>query len=279
MRCREEYVGLLDLYVRVVEATKGIKYDDDESWKGQAGPLAVKLAMHLLTILYLADGTRPSRIGNLQVNFVDHSSIKVLTRAALETFLAFSHLILTPETPHARRFRLRVWELGGLRERERFPATLPESKAVLERERGQLKRLAKQIEDDPIFSTLTPEERKRARRGEWRLTKQWRDLAVAAEINEQQFDALYRYLCSYAHSGSLSLLQIDQAADRPEQRQLSEMCFGTALMIMSRLVRAFVDLFPQAREAFEQSPEPQRRLVEIWFMEAALVAQFYDGDA
>jgi hypothetical protein len=278
MQIHDAYTELFQLYAGVVEATKGIRYNDDESWKGHAGPIAVKVAMHLATAFYLMAGTRIDRIASLPINFIDHSSINVVMRAALETFLAFHHLLIAPKSAEERSFRVCIWQIGGLRDRQRFPVISSESKAKLQKEKTQLDKLIKKIETDPIFSTLTSGERKRARKGEWRLTKQWVDVAVEAGISKQYFEPMYRYLCSYAHSGSLSMVQINQAESKEVQLRLAETNLGTALIIMSSMVTAFVDLFPEARQCLEAAPEHQRYLVKLWHMPADLMDRLYGRD-
>jgi Family of unknown function (DUF5677) len=275
MQIHDEYMQLFQLYAGVVEVTKGIRYNDDQSWKGHPGPIAVKVAMHLATVFYLAEGTRIDRIPSLPLNFIDHASINVVMRAALETFLAFHHLLIAPRTAEERNFRVRIWQIGGLRDRQRFPAIVSENRAKLQKEKVQLDKLIKKIEANPIFQTLTPEERRRARKGDWRLTKQWVDVAVEAGISKQYFEPMYRYLCSYAHSGSLSMLQINEAENKEVQFRLAEPNLGTALIIMSRMVTAFAELFPEARRCLEAAPEHQRYLVRLWHMPADLMDRLY----
>jgi hypothetical protein len=278
MQIHDAYMQLFQLYAGVVEATKGIRYNDDQSWKGHPGPIAVKVAMHLATVFYLVEGTRMDRIPSLPLNFIDHASINVVMRAALETFLAFHHLLIAPKTAEERNFRVRIWQIGGLRDRQRFPAIVSENKAKLQKEKVQLDELIKKIEADPIFQTLTPEERRRARKGDWRLTKQWVDVAVEAGVSKQYFEPMYRYLCSYAHSGSLSMLQINDAENKEVQFRLAEPNLGTALIIMSRMVTAFAELFPEARQCLDAAPEHQRNLVKLWYMPADLMDRLYDRD-
>jgi hypothetical protein len=278
MQIHDAYVQLFQLYAGVVEATKGIRYNDDESWKGHAGPIAVKVAMHLATAFYLIAGTRLDRIPSLPINFIDHPSINVVMRAALETFLAFHHLLVAPKTAEERSFRLCIWQIGGLRDRQRFIVMSPESKAKLQKEKTQLDKLIKKIETDAFFSTLTSEERKRARKGEWRLTKQWVDIAVEAGISKQYFEPMYVYLCSYAHSGNLSMLQISQAESKEVQVKLAETNLGTALIIMSRMITAFAELFPEARQYLEAASADQQYLVRLWHMPADLMDRLYGPD-
>lgn len=62
-------------------------------------------------------------------------------------------------------------------------------------------------------------------------------------------DNLYRYMCSYAHSGSLSVLQVRQAMANRDQQDLAENTIRTINVMLAFMVRAYCSLFPKAKAA------------------------------
>lgn len=275
---QEDYVKLLELYARVVEATKGLPIPPDKGWRAYPGPLSVKLFMHLASIFYLVSGTKLPGLAGVDIHFIDHPSIKVITRSAVETYLALHYLFVSPDSPQERDFRCKIWELSGLWERQRFTVTDPQNKAKLAAEKVQVDRLKTEIESHLLYQKLDKDERRKALRGEWKLKRQWVDLAKLAGFNETYFNMLYRYLCSYSHADSLSALQIDDAYDKRVQYDLAVTCLKVGLILMSELVFAFTKLFPETSATLDSHPDLKHK-AEVWRLDAEEMARFYQGDA
>ena len=60
---------------------------------------------------------------------------------------------------------------------------------------------------------------------------------------------LYGLLCGYAHSDSLSSLQIYQAKSREEQTELAQSALHFLKVIVSKMIASYTDKFPEARRA------------------------------
>lgn len=275
---QEDYAKLLELYARVVEATKGLPIPPDQGWRTYPGLLSVKLFMHLASIFYLTSGTKIPGLAGIDIDFIDHPSIKVITRAAVETYLALHYLFVSPDSPQEREFRYKIWELSGLWERQRFMVTAPQNKMKLAREKVQVDRLKTKIETHPLYQKLDKEERRKALRGEWKLKRQWVDLAKLAGFNETHFNLLYRYLCSSAHTDSLSAIQIEAASDKQVQYDLAVTCLKVGLLLMSELVFAFTKLFPETSATLDSHPNLKLK-AESWRLDTQKMARFYQGDA
>jgi len=86
-----------------------------------------------------------------------------------------------------------------------------------------------------------------------------------AGLDECVFRDLYRYLCSYAHSGGLSLLQIRQAVSAADREFLSELATDCAMIVMSEFVIGYAELFPDTRIHLEANAEAEQ-LVQKWHM-------------
>ena len=92
MQKQKDYIELLKIFSRTVEASKGIGAGADDRILDAEG-LALKFFGHASAAFHLYQGTVLSHLGT---NFIDMSSINVLGRAALETFLVFHHVFISP---------------------------------------------------------------------------------------------------------------------------------------------------------------------------------------
>ena len=84
-----DYSTLLDLFIRLVESQAGKKIKSGVEWLNDAQVLATKPFRHLVSMQALAAGATIEHDGIPRVFFVDHASVKVVARAALETYLVF----------------------------------------------------------------------------------------------------------------------------------------------------------------------------------------------
>lgn len=271
---REEFLVLMDLYVRMAESLNGKRVDSDEAWRTNMQPLAAKLFFHLGTLFYVHQGTSLPPLAATRVGYIDFASLAVLTRAAWETYLTFSWIFVQPPDAALKRFRHRIWELGGLRSREGFPAQLESSKAQLARELAEIADLRERLQADPLFGPLEPARKKEALRGEWRMGQDWVMLAGSAGISRGYFRWVYRYLCGYAHTNYLSVLQQAQAETKSDQEELAGPYLSTGLMIMSHFITAYAQLSAEALAVLDSRPEA-KRLVQICRLDASEMDRIY----
>lgn len=254
MQYEEEFETLLSLIVRLIESTDGKEIPPDEGWHEYINVFAVKLVHNLGTAYYIAKGTNLV-LGDKLHQYVDHAAFKVIIRSVLETYLAFNFIIIAPPTIAEKRFRFNIWQLGGLLERQNSPVITPEGKLKLLSEKPLTEKVLADVKGDPLYKKLDNDLKKKAREGEWRLGRGWRKLAEIADINPNYFQAVYRYLCGYAHSGHLSLFQIKQSESIESQADHMQHVIGIGVMIMSHFCFAYSGLYPEAESVLEADSE------------------------
>lgn len=110
-----DYAQLLELLLPMVDAPAGLPIALGQEWQNDRQTLAKKLVYHLATIQAVRVGST-LRIGEAVSPFIDHGSITVLTRVALETFIVFAYLFGGADMETCR-FRHMTWKLGGLIDR------------------------------------------------------------------------------------------------------------------------------------------------------------------
>lgn len=259
MQKEEEYIKLLSVLLQVGEANKGLPAGEDDRILDAEG-LAQKVIFHASSVLYLSRSTTLREIG---ASFFDSASINVLGRAALEAFLVFHYIFVAPKSDYEKDFRYFSWLLADFLMRQSYPAQSPQGKKILEGERTRIEELRTHLRNNPCLKNLTPAQQKGLlSRGNWRLQR-WTDIALAAGLNEMQARAFYRHLSSYAHAGSLSVLQLRQASTANDQRSLYFATIGLVMITMAYMVKAYCAVFPKSQAALQEN-QTGALLVDQW---------------
>jgi len=212
----QEYLSLLGLLFRVSAGIKGVVTADPNRLQDAEG-LAVKFAFHSASIFYLTRGTTIEDFPSEPLDFVDAASISVIARAAFETFLTFHHVFVSPQTDQDREFRYWAWLLSGLCERQKFPATLEKHQKQRADEKKQIQEHHKNLDANSIFQSLSKKQKDNIKKGRWwQVYGGWKRIATDAGLNELHASAVYGYLCGWAHSDSLSVLQVHTAKSKEQ---------------------------------------------------------------
>ncbi|MBN1547188.1 MAG: hypothetical protein JW902_11060 [Syntrophaceae bacterium] len=253
---RAEYTKLITVFYATVDSKRGTKLPASDKWLFDAETLAVKLYYHLASVFHLSFGTGVPGREDHKNTFFDHASINVLARAALETYLTFFFIYCDSNAGiEERRFRHSVWKLSTPTDRQGFNVVSEVALQALAVEKQYMEKMLREIEETPVFLAMNETLRKKARKGEWRLGKGWADLAEIAGFAKQTFRPVYSYLCSYAHTGGLSGVQIGQAITKADQKGLSNVSLHLGLLLMSHFLFSYTDLFPETRSVLEVDEE------------------------
>ena len=275
MPYNDDYSVLLHLFVRLVEAQAGTKVEEGEAWLNDAQTLSLKLFRHLVSMQKMAEGVTVLGEDLPSIHFVDHASIKVVARAALETYLVFYYLYGNSDRTLSE-VRHKTWRLGGLTDRQSFHASTDEHQDQINRERLTVEALKAEIEVSPKLKNYTSKQRAKLLSGEWRIGHGWADLSAHAGFHEKYFKNVYGYLCGYSHSSYLSALQVGEASQSMEdQKQLSNAILGVGVFIMAHFSFTYSQLFTTAKQAFSTSPSA-KAVAEKWRFGPEDMAVIYD---
>jgi len=253
---------LVEHFIIVANSLKGLKMPEDERIRF-AEPLAKKAIWHIISALSLFNGTKLILTDNSYTKSVDFSSMAVLARAAIEAYLTFNYVLIQPENKEDQDFRFFCWDLAGFIERENYPEKNEKTKQLKQSEQQQKQRIIKQLEQNSVFQHLSNYQQKQIKNGNWRIGKSWTELAKFASLHEATFKTLYSYLCSYSHSGRLSIIQIEQNKNFQKEKEFSKIFQTINLLILSRLLMDYVNLIPECRKVFE-SNERAVYITRIW---------------
>jgi hypothetical protein len=252
----KDYLQLMSLFFAVGDSIRGISLDSDNKWLYEADVFSAKLFNHIGTLYHLSNGTPLKILGDQERRYIDHASITVIVRAAFETYLTFYYIYCDPTiSVDEKRFMHLIWKISGFRDRQNFRMVRPENIPKLEAEKALLENLLVQVKNTSIYHALDSKGKRAARSGNWRYGKTWPDIAEIAGFNKEVFRDVYSYLCSYAHSGGLSALQIGQAVNIEDQKGLTRISLQYGMILMSHFIFSFSELFENAKVAFENNEE------------------------
>jgi len=238
MHFEKEYIELLNIFTQVVEANKGTPSIGDERLLDAEG-LALKFFGHVISTLYLYRGITIRDFMIPITNFPDATSIHVLGRAAIETFLIFHYIFVEPENKSEKDFKYFSWQIAGLLECQNFPVWSQDARKQLKQEKEIIINFKKKLEDNSVFKDLSQKEKRKVlEKGLWRL-KSWKDIGLSAGFSEIYSQSYYSYLCGYAHSGNLSILQWRQAKSYKEKRALSDSTMNLILIAIANMIKFY----------------------------------------
>lgn len=248
----DELSQLLQLIYDLCNSKAGMTLTDENKWYLDAESMIAKLFNHLATISYLSKGTHFNFSPKSPTqHFVDHSSMSVIIRVAIETYLTFYYLFVDECQKEEKEFRYHMWTLGGLYNRQQYVKLSEDTTRKQVDESIDVRNLMEKISRNSMFIKLSKGLQKKALKGEWKLEKKWPNLAEIAGFDISVFKTLYNYLSSYSHTDSLCILQIKQAVDVNDQKKLTEMTKNVSLVILSHLIISFGMIFPDSISKIE----------------------------
>jgi len=275
MDSKEEFLILLDLLAQAINAVQVSSIEDDNQREKliYAHNLANRFIQYALTQFHLCNTKRvetlPS-LGDMRVG--DPASIDVLTRAAMEAFLVFHYVFYSPATKDEKDYRYLTYKATGLLERQNLPDSILEHAKQKIEEKKMIEEIIVKLESNAIYKSLTPTQKRRFIEGKerdlWRWEHDarkvvpWQEIATHAGLSEMLASHMYRHLSGHAHSGSLSVLQTQQAIVREETEHLISPSINTMKILTANMIYEYTELFPQAQPVLAKSGASA--FVEIW---------------
>src|SRR5690606_22963436 len=102
-------------------------------WKNDAQILGVKIFRHIATAQQISTGIEFEFGAGQVFSHIDHSSVAIIVRAAVESYLAFNYIFVN-EDENLSIYRHKLWRRAGLIDRSKIQANTSESKDILLRE-------------------------------------------------------------------------------------------------------------------------------------------------
>ena len=264
-----DYSTLVSLIIQLVESQNGKKVEPGKEWLHDAQTLSVKLLRHLVSMQALAAGAVVKQDPARTLFFIDHASIKVIARAALETYLVLFYLYGGADSATSK-FRHKTWRLAGLMDRQKYEVSIAEHREVLRFEKSHIDVLLSEIKADPQVQTYTPRHQAKLFNGDWRIGNSWSHLGKKAGFPERFFKNVYSYLCGYSHSSYLSVLQAGQATTNEDQKMLAHGILFIGTSIMAHFIFTYSGIFNQGASIIATNPAAKRIAEKCRFPQESL---------
>jgi hypothetical protein len=204
-----------------------------------------KILSHVISAHYLSKGYPLATDKHLFVGQIDFSSVSILVRAALESYLTFNYVFVSAKGEDELTFRFNCWNLGGFIDRSDFIPTEEQHVKLKGYESEQINIIQAELQKSDTFKNLNAENKKAALNGKWKLLNSWSKLAVNAGFNKKFFDNYYKFLCSHAHSSRLSIIQIQQTKDLKTQSEMSNASIGIVMVVLAKYLFDYIHLIPE----------------------------------
>lgn len=267
----KDYQILLKLFIHLAQSQVGREIMPGGEWPNDtqrlydAERLSKKLFGHLVSMQTCFDGNK----GIPAMHSIDHASIKVIARAALETYLVFFYLY-GDHDQELSEFRHKTWVLGGLkdrqkyRDRQKYQASTNKYQDVLIKEEELISKLQLKIKASRYIKDLNDKQRKQLLGGNWRIVNSWSDLGAIAGFHSIYFNSIYSYLCGYSHSSYLSVLQVGQAQGVEDQQKLTQSAMEMGIVIMAHFSFSYSGLFQSAGDVLN-ADDIGKPVAEKWY--------------
>lgn len=261
----KNFVILLNIFFEIISANKGTPVGDDERILDAEG-LGYKFTNHCLSMLKIYRGISFNDFIIPIRDLPDPSSFNVLGRAALESFLTFHYIFNDNKDDDEKDFKYITWVVAGLIERQSYFVRSKGAKSKLLYEKQIINDLIIKIENNPYYLRLTPKQQKEVKKkGHWKL-KSWKEIGISAGLSKVQAETFYKYLCGYAHSGNISVVQIRQSKTLEERRSLMDGTMGLMKIAISFMIKEYCLFFPKSKQYYNQQyPDRQKSIVEFWY--------------
>ncbi len=201
---------LFDILVEIIERNKGQKIT---SWdKDYLNHLSIKFCFHLSSILKLLP-TSKLYIPILDANLFDFSSICVLTRSMIETFMKFLYVLKDKDDPTLHELKFLVLEHHSEKKRLNFlklnNVTMNDAIKELENE---VKKLWEKIKNNPRFDNFTKVS-KEIRKGKKAFLFSDEDICNSYNISIDYYKVIFQYLSQYTHPLPFGIKQMSQLSN------------------------------------------------------------------
>ncbi len=259
MDSKQELQVLIDILAQVISVVTVSSVADltERERKTDAHNLANRFIQYTMTVLHLCNDRNSVNLPSFgDIRVLDPASIDILARAAMEAFLVFHHIYYSPSTGDEGEFRYRTYKVIGLAERQGLPEGTFEHQKQKDEEKKRIEGIIGSLEANPIFKNLTQRQKKGIATGHqrdlWRWDSNtnrilfWSEIAVDAGLSKMMAQRMYSYLSGHAHSGSLSVLQTQQAVVRKEVEKLITPSLDTTKILTANMINEYTAIFKDA---------------------------------
>jgi hypothetical protein len=237
--------------------------------------LSIKILTATKSIIELSKGfSLETETKASQIQFLDFSSINILTRAIIESFLTLEYLFYNDLTDEEKHFRFLIWRISGYKSRQDFfdkrdrELIRSEIQEKLDSELNEINDLLKQVKESSFFKDLNKQHL-------WKLDQygiprleSWNTLLNNSMLENNIFLIPYKLYSNYAHSEFISLIQLNGADVLHKNAANNKMHLKNALRVVNMIncvsIIELKNKFSCTSKAFENLEESTKEKIEFW---------------
>ncbi|RDI51405.1 DUF5677 domain-containing protein [Flavobacterium glaciei] len=265
---------IIKAYTEVIEAI----YNDIPKLKeGEVfiETLSVKILITTKSIIELAKGyTLETERKISPIQFLDFSSINILTRAIIESFLTMEYLFYNNLSDEEKYFRFLIWRISGYKSRQNFFAEKDkdlirnEIQEKLDTEINEINELLREAKKSKYFKGLDKNHLfKLDKYGVPRL-ESWNTLLNNSILKNEMFLIPYKLYSNYAHSEFISLIQLNGSDTLHKNSNDNKMHLKNALRIINMIncvsIIELKNKFECTLKTFNNLEESTKEKIEFW---------------
>lgn len=243
---------------KAVETNPGNQLKDKERFYQHE--MYVKFTYHIASIATLERGSTFSAEDN-QKNAYDYSSVMVLFRAALETYLAYFYVFCDASDQDERTLRFHNWMSDGINMRQKVDVSFsPDLQLKKAMEAADIFTSITRMQSTDAFHRLSPGQQHLAvSKRKW-LRPGWADIFTKTGMSAYWARTFYALFSAYAHSSSLSIIQFKEATVKNEGKQLT----GSFCKLIFAVCALFTDSYTNEFALAGALDEGEIEMVEAW---------------
>jgi hypothetical protein len=264
---------LMNLCFLLIESQNGKHLPPGLEWTNDAQVLGVKLFRHIATAQQISAGVQFEFGSEHAFTHIDHSSVAVVVRAAIESYLAFNYIFVNDDQ-ELSIYRHMLWRRSGLIDRSKLLANSPESTEILLRESESIRTLHDMIKCNPYYLKSSRDEKKEIDKGSWKPKGGWHAITNKTAIHQRYFSDIYNHLSGHSHASYISVIQIRDAFNVEQQAMLAGSARQILCMVISHFLFAYSKLFPSAKVVLTANPE-LTEIAEGWHIQKEDVIAIY----
>jgi hypothetical protein len=259
-------------YKEIVWALERVNYSLFEfrtplkGFQDQLEVLVLKFVQINYTLAHLLNGTPmyDPRDRKTTVTAVDVSSIYVLLRAVIETYLTIFYLNFQVTEQHQANFRNLLYRYSGIGRRQSFPLTSKKAKSKLEFEKIQLQELRGHIEGNEYFKTLKKEKQIQLLTKYEAKEMSWTELINSRGIKSMKFLAVWKLLSNHAHAEYLGTIQFRDLLQAERDLSGTYSFASHAVMLVALLIDDYLKTWKPPVLIFDSFEEDLRIKIDVY---------------
>lgn len=269
-----DLVNLIELSYHVMQSKNGQAIPEGSEWKNDAQVIGTKIFRHVVSAQQIGAGVALDFGERRKFVHIDHPSVAVIVRAAVEAFLTFNYIFANDDDAISI-YRHKLWKRSGLIDRGKHAAYTPESKEIQRLEALESEKLLSEIQSSEFYKLGNRDSRKKIDSGEWKPIGGWYAITKDSNIHQEYFNSIYNHLSGHSHASYISILQIRDANDKFEdQKMLADSSRQMLCLILAHFLFSYVKVFPESRKILEQDSRLYEA-AETWHIQKEEVKFIY----